>query len=103
MAVIPSIFLILMISIVLDKTILSKEGKQHITVYLVFLLYQDLYICGDNFGLDLVIEAAIIKYTAYFVIYEGIVKFMFFKDHNEVKIRLEKAQERTKKFKSHFK
>lgn len=97
MGIIPIIFLILMISIVLDKTILSKEGKQHITVYLVFLLlYQDLYICGNNFGLDLVIEAAIIKYTAYFVIYEGIVKFMFFKDHDEVKVRLEKAQEEQK-------
>ena len=97
MAVIPSIFLILMISIVLDKTILSKEGKQYITVYLVFLLfYQDLYICGDGFGLNLVIEAAVIKYTAYFVIYEGIVKFMFFKDHNEVKIKLENAQKEQK-------
>ena len=97
MGIIPSIFLILMIGIVLDKNILSKEGKQHITVYLVFLLlYQDHYICGDNFGLDLVIEAAIIKYTAYFVIYEGIVKFMFFKDHDEVKIKLEKAQEEQK-------
>lgn len=97
MAVIPIIFLILMISIVLDKTVLSKEGKQYIIVYLVFLLfYQDLYICGDSFGLDLVIEAAIIKYTAYFIIYEGIVKFMFFKDHNEVKIRLENAQKEQK-------
>lgn len=97
MAVIPIIFLILMISIVLDKTVLSKEGKQYITVYLVFLLfYQDLYICGDGFGLNLVIEAAIIKYTAYFVIYEGIVKFMFFKDHNEVKVKLENAQKEQK-------
>ena len=97
MAVIPIIFLILMISIVFDKTILSKEGKQYITVYLTFLLfYQDLYICGDSFGLNLVVEAAIIKYTAYFVIYEGIVKFMFFKDHNEVKIKLENAQKEQK-------
>lgn len=97
MAVIPIIFLILMISIVFDKTILSKEGKQYITVYLTFLLfYQDLYICGDSFGLNLVVEATIIKYTAYFVIYEGIVKFMFFKDHNEVKIKLENAQKEQK-------
>lgn len=93
-----TIFIILILVCIFDKKILSKEGKEHISIYLILILiYQMLLLIGTKHEYNFNIVVGIIRYIAYFVIYDGISEFMFFKDYDEMKNELEQIHSEQKK------
>ena len=95
---IPIIFIILILICIFDKKILNKEGKKQIITYLILIIiYQALLLVGNSKEYNFTIEAGIIKYIAYFIICDGIHKFVFFKDYDDVKKELEQIHSEQKK------
>lgn len=95
---IPVMFIILILVCIFDKKILSKKGKERVCIYLVLIfIYQSLFIISKYYKFNLIVEAAIIRCIAYFVIYSGISKFMIFKDYDKVKKELEQIHSEQKK------